>query len=103
MIQKGIIKQNKKVLTKQITYIQINISKAQQCINQNKEKEFKKREWKLIIFTQKLFLSNPKEFLDYVTTNKLFSKFDLINFQKAMNKMMEEEKILESWNLTNKK
>ena len=102
VIKKGYIKQHEKILTKQITYLEIDIQMSYQNMKENKKEKFSKKEWELLLFTKKLFFGTPIEFIEYIEKKHLFSKHDLINLKKAMKKMSSEQKILDSWNLLNK-
>ncbi len=96
MIEIGKIKDAKKILTNQLTYIKVDITKVHNAYIKAKipNQIIPKR---ISTFTEKLFFSTPAEFLKYLNEKKLLNKEDKKKFASALKKMQEEEQILKTW------
>lgn len=96
-IEEGFIKYHQKIMTKQIKYVQVQIDLAHKIILKNERAKWRKNEWNLFQFSEKLFFSNPKEFLEYVIKKQIISKNEIKKFEKALEQMEKEQKIIDTW------
>lgn len=95
MVQKGTIKNKNIIITNQIIYYEINVKASHQAYNN--KKNIPKKYDKLIKLSEKLFFSNPENFLQYIEELKLFPKNEIKKYYQALEKMKEEQRILNSW------
>ncbi len=98
IIEKGCVKYQQKILTKQILYIKINLKKAHETISKNKKSQWKPKEWNLLYFAEKVFFGEPLEFIEYLKKTKIFKEKDIIKFEASLKNLQKEKEFLESWN-----
>lgn len=95
-IEKGKITYNGKILTSQISYFRIDIFKSQEILKKH-PKNISKINYQLITFANVLFISQPKEFLDYIKKKKILCQKDIKNLEKALISQTKEQEILDTW------
>lgn len=92
-IKKGKILYHNEILTKQLTYIQININQAHNALNKNTSK----KNFKIMELSEKLFYEEPELFLSYMKEQKLFTTKDMKKFEETLKIWEEEKEMIKSW------
>ena len=92
-IKKGKILYHNEILTKQLTYIQININQAHNTLNKNTSK----KNFKIMELSEKLFYEEPELFLSYMKEQKLFTTKDMKKFEETLKIWEEEKEMIKSW------
>ncbi|MCI8574961.1 MAG: hypothetical protein HFI09_00645 [Bacilli bacterium] len=95
-IEKGNVSYKNKVLTKQISYYRIDILKAKKDLK-TKVVFKNKNDLEIIKFANAMFIDNSNAFLKYIKKRKILRKKEIQAFEKAFQKQIAEEKILDTW------
>ncbi|MCI8467259.1 MAG: hypothetical protein HFI08_03635 [Bacilli bacterium] len=100
-IEKGNVSYKNKILTKQISYYRIDILKAKKDL-ETKVVFKHENDLELIKFTNAMFIDNSSSFLTFIKTRKILREKEIEAFEKAFQKQIVEEKILDTWKNINK-